>query len=270
MTRCIPLLLAALATAPLLLNVGCVGAKYRPLIASGPDDDAATPDCQWVETLRDDSTDSRLMWCCGPQGDPLCTEASFVESQGRQLSEPFRQGLPPMDSEATVTEMSEGGRLLGLGTNLGLGFGHRQTTTAIPDADEYDAHLDLELPGFEVRLFPADHFSFDFLWRIGNAAWAKDRSRSVTMMFLTHFYSDRRSVAPGVIFGQWRDSDVKIVGFVLRLGGEVTNPEKTFGFGVHFRPAVTLTGYPGDEPQPGAELMAEFNWTFYIPRPAEM
>jgi len=208
----------------------------------------------------------------------MCTEATFVETGGRQMNEPFHTGQPPLASEAEVasgTVMAHGaevGRFLGFGWNFGVGFGNALTTTAASDPGD-DAHLDFELPGFEVRIFPADHFSFDFLWRIGNAAWAKDQYPGVkpfTMAFLTHFHDGRRSVAPGVIFGSYGGSDVRMVGFVARLGGEVTNPEKTFGFGVHFRPAVTLTGYPGSDPEPGLELLCEFNWNFYIPRPAGM
>ena len=275
--------IAALLAFLLQFGAGCAGAQYRPLIASGDGDEG----CRWVEAVRSSyaaelrfasDTDSRLMWCCGPLDEPMCTEATFVESGGRQMKQPFHTGQPPMAGEAQVaggTVMAGGaevGRLLGFGWNFGAGFGHAWSTTASSDPGS-DAHFDVELPGFEFRIFPANDFSFDFLWRIGNAAWASEEysgASPFTMMFLTHFHKGRHSVAPGVIFGSYKGSSIKMVGFVARLGGEVTNPEKTFGFGVHFRPAVTLTGAPGSDPQPGLELLCEFNWNFYIPRPAGM
>ena len=261
-------------------GTGCLGAQYRPLVKGGVSDGG----CHWVEAVRSyydasyelrSDTDSKLLWCCGPERDGACTEARFVENDDRQMKNPFHTGLPPMNSEASVAggtvtvEGNEIGQFLGFGWNFGLGFGNGMTTNAMSEPGG-DAHFDAEFPGFEFRLYPDDHFSFDFVWRIGNAAWANNEFSGhgpVTMEFLPHFHNGRKSVATGVVFGGFRGTDVKIVGFVARLGGETLNPEKTFGFGMHFRPAVTLTGAPGWDPEPGLELMLEFNWNFYVPRP---
>lgn len=75
----------------MLSLAGCVGAKYKPLVATVDSDAEA---CMWVVAIRDNATDSKLFWCCSEGGEPICTEANFEELGKRQMANPFRSGRP--------------------------------------------------------------------------------------------------------------------------------------------------------------------------------
>lgn len=87
-TKTVVVLLLALA---MLGTVGCMGAKYKPLMATV---DADAEACVWVVAMRDNATDSKLFWCCSEGGEPVCTEANFEELGERQMKNPFRGGRP--------------------------------------------------------------------------------------------------------------------------------------------------------------------------------
>lgn len=185
------------------------------------------------------------------------------------------QSCPPLESHDSRTAnrlslLDEQGDspLLGFGWNFGVGFGYGWTTTANLPLDN-GPHFGLEFPSFEFRLIPAADFSLDFQWRFSAVLSTAQPLVDWPFMFvfMPHFKKDEFSVAPGVMLGHSPVYGVGVVGFLGRIGGEIMDPESPFGFGVHFRPALVLTGHTPSRPSVGMELMCEFSWVFYIPRP---
>jgi len=74
---------------------------------------------------------------------------------------------------------------LAFGINVGFGGGQDTTLNYTPHffggVDKHGSHFDLELPGFELRLYPTDHFSFDFLWQVGNMDWGSKESGAAVL-----------------------------------------------------------------------------------------
>lgn len=188
----------------------------------------------------------------------------------------------------TPTQAAAQERLLGFGLNFGVGFGAKSNWAVFPGWDdgdfEYDGHLSMEMPGFELRLFPSADVSIDFLWPIGRMVFINEEfgygdsgSDFGLMAIMAHFYAEKEdtgdgklsgfAIAPGMLFGGVPEYDMGVIGFLCRIGGDVISDDGTFGFGAYFRPAVMASGYEGGDPEPGLELMAEFTWTFYVPRP---
>ena len=207
--------------------------------------------------------------------------------------------FPETGATVSVATPARNGRAVGFGMNMSVGFGHKYTTNAmLTDPEHFDGHMDLELPGFEFRIFPEDNFSLDLLFKFGSAAqfsmwstsngfttWAGTNVVLLNMYF--HFYGPRVaagdgfaafSFAPGLVLGGGTYYNVVPVGgqvdLSIRLGAEFTDPDQVFGFGVHFRPGVTVGMfhedgfYAQDDVMPGVEGMIEFTWTWFAPRPA--
>ncbi len=225
--------------------------------------------------------------------------SSIVQLAGAAPAPPAPVVTAPHDVAAQAVVPASTGRFMGFGFNTSVGFGHKYTTNAmLTDPEHFDGHMDLELPGFELRLFPeGDDFSLDLLFKFGSAAqysmwatangfgsWAGTNVALMNLYF--HFWGApvhagdglvAFSFAPGLTFGAGSYYTVLPVGgqigFSMRIGAEFSNTDRTFGFGVHFRPGAFVGVLHEDEVfyqdvMPGAEGMIEFSWTWYVPRPA--
>jgi len=174
------------------------------------------------------------------------------------------------------------GRLLGLGTNIGVGFGYKSTYNASPDDGYDDWHDDVELPGLELRLFPSDRFSVDLLWQIGDMTWFLEKigQQIACMMIFAHFYvtdgvvQNARvgfSAAPGFIaVSNIETPSVGAIGLGTRLGVDLTSLDDLFGLGVYARPFVHVTKDYSGTTHGAFELVFEITWTWYVPRPVEI
>ena len=239
------------------------------------------------------------------QAVPFYVAKADIESivMGDEPPELLTPPTPPPADAPTGPELMEGtpilpsdaGRLIGFGLNFGVGFGHKYTTNAMPGADNLDAHFDIELPGFELRLYPEESFSIDFLFKIGNATYLQSWLGSdygwyygdtlyefflMTMYF--HIHSPKQDtpdgavafgVAPGIVFGGGTYLGQPLggqVGFSIRVGPEFSSPDGVVDMGIYFRPGAFVAMYEGDdEGMPGVEGMFEFTWTWNLPRPPD-
>lgn len=237
-------------------------------------------------------------------GDPAVTlqmtdVSAIVQLPAAIAASPATEVAAPHDVVAHAVVPASTGRFIGFGFNTSVGFGHKYTTNAmLTDPEHFDGHMDLELPGFELRLFPeGDDFSLDLLFKFGSAAqysmwstangfgsWAGTNVALMNLYF--HFWGAPAHVgdglvafsfAPGITFGAGTYYTVMPaggqIGFSMRIGAEFSNTDRTFGFGVHFRPGAFVGVMHEDEVfyqdvMPGAEGMIEFSWTWYVPRPA--
>jgi hypothetical protein len=187
---------------------------------------------------------------------------------------------------------AEVGRGIGFGFNFGLGLGYGDTTNLVPDTEGGSgAHFDIELPGFELRLFPDDRFSLDFLFKFGSAAalqgpsnygWYYGVNEIEVMLFSLYFHFHTPSkalgensavnlaIAPGVALGgaRWYGSPWwGQIGASMRIGADFTSADGVMGFGVYARPGISMLVFDGySEPSNAAEVLLEFTWTWYTPR----
>ena len=205
--------------------------------------------------------------------------------------------VPPEPPQATVEPAqavptpAETGRSVGFGFNFGAGFGYGDTTNVLPGENpDPDKHFDIELPGFELRLFPDDGFSLDFLFKIGNSAalnpgtgygWYYSNETDVMLMSLFfHFHLPRTAlsadtnaalaIAPGLAFGGARMYGSPWwgqIGTSVRVGVDLTSSDGAFGFGIYARPGFSILHFPGySEVAKAAEVLAELTWSWYLPR----
>jgi len=184
----------------------------------------------------------------------------------------------PAPRPTVAAPLSEG-RFIGLGTNIGVGFGYRDTYNASLDGFDDEWHDDVELPGLELRLFPTDRFSVDLLWQIGDMTWFREEfgAQIGCMMIFAHFYvadgefTDGRagfSVAPGLLFVSNIDApEIGAVGLGTRVGVDLTTPDDLFGLGVYARPFFHVTKDYADVTHGAFEMVFEITWTWYAPRP---
>lgn len=169
-------------------------------------------------------------------------------------------------------------RLLGLGTNVGIGVGHQYTINASPKGG-FDAHLDIELPGFELRIFPTDEFSIDINLQLGDMAWLahKGGTSFFAMMTLAHFHlfsasagsnsSVNFAIAPGFFFGARPASDDGMFGGGARIGVDFVDDDEVFGAGLYLRPLFYATSEYAGQRYENFELLLEFTVSVYIPTP---
>ena len=210
----------------------------------------------------------------------------------RAIQEATATRTSPTADSIPSSEPIAGDRLLGFGFFYGIGAGFMGTLTAHPiqttSDGPYLVHLDMDLPGFELRIHPSREFSINLLWHIGSTIFtAADTDHhfgipvnSFLMTIFFHFHGPLLpthngdltafGIAPGLRIGRQEISasgsyaGTNSIGFATRIGGEVVTPTKDFGFGVYFRPAISATRIDGySETIEGAELMVEFTWTFY-------
>ncbi len=246
-----------------------------------------------------DQDAAQLALVIGQPGDPALTLQMADISAIVQLPVTPATITAPVEFPQTgAATPARNGRAVGFGMNMSVGFGHKYTTnTILTDPEHFDGHMDLELPGFEFRIFPEENFSLDLLFKFGqsaqHSAWATSNGFStwagtnvVLLNMYFHFYGPRVaagdgfaafSFAPGLILGGGTYYTVVPVGgqvgLSFRLGAEFTDPDQVFGFGVHFRPGVTAGAfhedsfYSQDDVMPGVEGMIEFTWTWFAPRP---
>lgn len=205
--------------------------------------------------------------------------------------EPARHEAPP-----EIVTPAQTGRGIGLGLNFGLGVGFGDTTNLLPQENaenfDNDRHFDIELPGFELRIFPSDRFSLDFLFKLGSAAALQNASgyggwyymsnqMEVAMMALYfHVHAPTQtlsqdtganfSIAPGIVFGGARAYGYawwEQIGGSLRVGMDLTSADGVFGMGIYARPGFALLHFDGySEPGKAAEILLELTWTWYLPR----
>ena len=172
-----------------------------------------------------------------------------------------------------------GGRLLGMGTYFGVGYGYNSTLNVIVNSNGVGSHLDIQLPGFEFRVFPTDRVSIDFLFQIGNLAWIKDLSHDdlfILLMF-AHIYAVEASVpqgrvgfsiAPGMLaMTNLEYTDIGAFGGGFRVGLDATTSDDVFGFGIYLRPLFYVIKEQYGKNYGNFEMLLEFTWTWYVPRP---
>jgi len=172
-----------------------------------------------------------------------------------------------------------GGRLLGMGTFLGFGYGYNSTFNVMSHMRGVGSHFDVQLPGFEFRVFPTDRFSFDFLFQIGNLAWAKAQTddRLFLLMMFGHIYAVEAdlprgrlnfSIAPGIVaMTNLEYTKIGAFGGGLRVGIDAMSDDDVFGFGVYVRPLFYVIKEQYGKNYGNFEMLLEFTWTWYVPRP---
>jgi len=195
---------------------------------------------------------------------------------------------PPPESHEPVLS-SDTGRAVGFGFNFAFGYCEGITANITHDLWSHDKQKSfaLEPPGFEVRLFPTDTFSVDFVFKIATVAWALDieigGNRNVGYFLMAtyfHFHTEANrgigkadtavGIAPGLLFGgadEHGESLFGLVGGAFRFGADFTSRDRVFGFGAYVRPGFTIIDYPTyARTEKGGEIMVEFTWTWYVPR----
>jgi hypothetical protein len=181
-------------------------------------------------------------------------------------------------------------RLLGFTMNLGFGGGRYGTYNYTRSADFASSHFDVELPGFELRIFPIPGFSIDLLWQLGDAAWRKSKlsSDSFAMTVFFHIHTPPASVgdrmnigfaaAPYLGFTIEDGETIEIQGMVLggdsigvgtgaRVGVDLFSDEGIFGLGAYLRPGFFATAGPFGDAVKSYEMLLEINVGLYVPRP---
>jgi len=201
---------------------------------------------------------------------------------------------PPTASALTLAELqAEPDRMLGFGVSTGFGYGGGSTMNLLPGTQTGASHFDIELPGFELRVFPVDDISIDSLWRIGNMVYYYQQTtvNDANIPFYLqnvycHFHGDRESfgkhaklsfsAGPGVVIGasSWTDGDETtywgMLGVSGRFGADFVSNDKRFGYGLYLRPSLFFSSSPqGNRPYLGSDIMVEFSWTIYLHTPDE-
>ena len=218
----------------------------------------------------------------------LSLVAAILVSLGATLT------LSSTASALTLAEIqAEPDRLIGFGASTGFGYGGGATMNLLPGEQAGASHFDIELPGFELRVFPVDDISIDSLWRIGNMVYYYQQTtvNDTNIPFYLqniycHFHGDRHafgpgaklafSAGPGVVIGasSWSDGDDTtywgMFGLSGRFGADFLSNNKMFGYGIFLRPSLFFSSSPqGTRPYLGSDLLVEFTWTFYLLKPKD-
>ncbi len=191
---------------------------------------------------------------------------------------------------------AETGRAVGFGMNTAWGLGWGSTTNTPLLGEQHDGpHMDIEPPGLELRLFPSDAFSIDVLIRIGSLLlraaleqpneWGYEEGPIPALNIYFHFWGEPRwaggvwltpSIGPGIALGgRYAIGPLLFpphTGITMRLGLEISSADRGFGWGVHVRPGIGMGGpvvalIDSDDLAAGAEVLLEFSWHLYSPRP---
>jgi hypothetical protein len=229
------------------------------------------------------------------QGEPVEVpiEEPVVEPVVEPVEEPVEEPVYPETKPSPV----ETGRAMGFGFNTAWGLGYGSTVSGVLlGVRSEEAHMDLEPPGFELRIFPADWFSIDVLFKIGSMVFRQAQQQIMWGEFLTsgpyavlnvytHIWAKPRpvgnawiapSIAPGLAFGtlgSWGPIPLGLhMGFSMRIGVEFSSAEGRFGWGVYLRPGVGAAApTPGvsqsESYLEGAEVLLELTWCWYAARP---
>jgi len=181
-----------------------------------------------------------------------------------------------------TTASAESDRLFAFGFNFASGYGAGTTVNPLPGDQVGPSHFDLELPGFEFRLFPVDEISVDFLWRIGNMAFLYQDSGLPFYLqnIYVHFHGDRHPVTkagqasfaagPGLIIGAMSKDGIQwgMLGIGGRFGVDFTDNSNFVDIGVYFRPGLFFSSSPqGTRPYLGSEIFVELSCTFQVAKP---
>lgn len=193
-------------------------------------------------------------------------------------------------NETLMWTSNHPGRIFGFGLNFGLGVGTDITVNATPDEKYPGTHFDVELPGFELRIFPADNFSIDLLWQIGDMAWLNDkgiRERLLGITIFFHLHGRQMSMGPNTsvgfalapyifLFGEEgpgystsafsRSSSGKGIGLGTRVGTDIVGDDGVFAFGLYLRPGFAVLNFSEEiSSSPGVSVTPlddGFNGTF--------
>ena len=165
-----------------------------------------------------------------------------------------------------------GARLLGIGWTVAGG-------TTIGDLSFPEQKHPTWDIGAEVRLFPRDDFSINFLFDIGQAVaesilianWTAFHFRT-----LFNYHGETKvgayfSAAPYVGFRAYSRSGSSVGALDVggRIGAEIPNREYTFAMGVYGRPGFQLIeNYLGTMGKT-FEIVIELTWTGYVQAPGE-
>ena len=161
-------------------------------------------------------------------------------------------------------------RLLGFGATLGGGF-------IVGDRIFHDLKAPSFDIGAEIRVFPADRFSFNFNFDIGEALGETDMIPDVVAFHFRTYFNIHDvntvgayfSAAPYVGFRTYTSSTETIGSFDFggRIGGEVPAPGGTFSMGMYGRPGLRFfDNYLGHRKQ-AIEVILEITWTGYVLEP---
>jgi hypothetical protein len=165
-----------------------------------------------------------------------------------------------------------GARLLGIGWTVAGG-------TTIGDrsfAEQKQPTWDI---GAEVRLFPRDDFSINFLFDIGEAVgesimiarWTAFHFRTLFNYHGPNTVGAYFSAAPYVGFRAYSRSGSSVGALDVggRVGVEIPNREYTFAMGVYGRPGFQLIeNYLGTMGKT-FEIVIELTWSGYVQEPAD-
>lgn len=159
----------------------------------------------------------------------------------------------------------EGARLVGVGGSAGLGFVVGDRPYVEMGGFTFDG-------AFELRLFPSDHFSFDFQFDVAEAiADAVTVGEGAAIHFKTYFHFHLEpqtvgylSVAPLVGLRAYPGPSPRAVPEVgTRLGAEMQSREGTFSMGVYARPLFQLVTQQAGDLTPAFEMVLELTWIGY-------
>ncbi len=163
-------------------------------------------------------------------------------------------------------------RVLGIGWTLGGGFIVGDRMFPELKAPTYDI-------GAEIRLFPADRFSFNFNFDIGEMVGESVMIPDTTALHFRTYFNIHDvdkvgayfSAAPYVGFRAYTSEDKTLGSFDFggRIGGEVPAPDGTFAMGMYGRPGLRFFEDHLGHHKQAVEVILEITWTGYVLEPGE-
>lgn len=160
-------------------------------------------------------------------------------------------------------------RAIGFGWNLALG-------ALVGDKPFYQVGSVTFDAAFEVRLFVANSFSFDFQVEIGESIAETLLYREWTSFHLTTYFhmhvephaDGYFSAAPYLALHTYlgQDETIPAIQIGARAGAEVMNVPNTFGVGFYGRPGMRLFRGASGDIEMACEVVFEMTWTGYILR----
>jgi hypothetical protein len=158
-------------------------------------------------------------------------------------------------------------RALGFGWNVALG-------ALVGDKPDFRFGTVTFDAAFEVRLFVANTFSFDFQIEIGESIVEKLHLGQWTSFHLTtyfHMHVDPHvdgyfSAAPYVAVHAYigEEETIPAIQIGARAGAEVLNDPNTFGIGFYGRPGMRMFKSENGDINVACEVVFEMTWTGYI------